>query len=459
MKSQPTSLRSRLTTVYSVVIVLILLGFAGLVYSVVVYLQARFDRDRLDTGYELIEEVLVNSGGDVYDVMNLSGDRLFRVQYIGEHPAALPDVYETAGYQAATFTFLEGGDEPWLGYRRFSRHGRHFLVRRGLVPGYGIAIEYVIEVTGSSAGAHYLLLVLAGSLLIGSILAWLIARGFARQAVSPVQGITDQARRISADSLSERLPVTNPRDEAGQLANEFNAVLDRLEKSFNQLRRFSADVSHELRTPLASIRSTGEVVLRDAPSPTRCSEALEEILEEVDYMSRILDVLLLLSRGESGKLTVNPVMVDLVEVTEASVADLRILAEEKHQELAISAVDKVSVTADATLLRQALNNVIHNAIRYAPDAGRIMVEVALTDDSSCCIRIMDSGPGIPVNEREAVFDRFYRLDKSRTRTLGGAGLGLSIARWAIDANGGSIAFIDREGWGCCCEITLPVSSS
>jgi len=286
-----------------------------------------------------------------------------------------------------------------------------------------------------------------------------VAGGYllAARALSPVAAVTRKAREITAERLGERLPVRNPNDEIGRLAMVFNQTLARLESSFEQLRRFTADASHELRTPLTSIRSVGEVALRGPMEREACREAIGSMLEETDRLTRLLENLLTLARGESGRAQLSRRPAELTSLVGEVVEELRILAEEKDQTLLLDAPAPISVVVDVASLRQAVTNVLHNAIRYTPAGGHLEVGVALRGGQAA-IEIIDDGPGIPAADRSKVFERFYRVDEARSRADGGAGLGLSIARWAVEANAGHIEFCDREDPGSCCRITLPLAS-
>jgi len=179
------------------------------------------------------------------------------------------------------------------------------------------------------------------------------------------------------------------------------------------------------------------------------------MLEETERLTQLVDSLLTLARGDAGKANLAPHLLDLNALVGEVVEDLRILSEEKNQTLSTSFRSSVMVTADEPTLRQAVSNVLHNAIVYTPKGGHIEVHTAKAEDGNAVIDIIDDGPGIPESERTKVFDRFYRVKGARSREEGGVGLGLAIAQWAVKANAGAIAFLDREGPGALCRITLP----
>jgi signal transduction histidine kinase len=236
-----------------------------------------------------------------------------------------------------------------------------------------------------------------------------------------------------------------------------NDTFARLESSFEQLRRFTADASHELRTPLSVIRSIGEMQLREGRTPAEYREAIGSMLEEVDRLTRLVETLLLLSRGDAGTVQLAKAELDLRELARDAAGSLGILAEERRQTLRLTAPDEVQVFADRLVLREAITNILDNAIRYAPHGSTIEVSV-LGGATDAVLNVADEGPGIPPEHRERVFDRFYRVDEGRARQSGGTGLGLAIAKWAVEANGGRIT-LESNGRGSVFRIELPVSPS
>jgi len=283
-----------------------------------------------------------------------------------------------------------------------------------------------------------------------------IAGGYflAGRVLSPVGAMAQKAREITAESLAKRLPVDNAQDEFGRLATVFNDTLSRLQDAFERLRRFTADASHELRTPLTAMRSVGEVALQNTLDAVTYRDVIGSMLEEVDRLTRLVESLLILTRAESGKIQLAPEAMDLAGLAGHVIDQLRVLADEKQQELTRRTPIRVHATGDAALIRQALMNLIHNAIKYTPNGGTITVEVNATDGRAM-IEVRDTGPGIPAEHRDRIFDRFYRVDASRSREEGGVGLGLAIARWAVEANGGQIELASDGTDGSLFRVILP----
>jgi len=295
-------------------------------------------------------------------------------------------------------------------------------------------------------------------LLLGLPIA-VAAAGFggymlARRALAPIERMTERAETITAERLSDRLPVSNPDNEMGRLATVFNATLARLQESFDQMRRFTADVSHELRTPLTAIRSVGEVGLRGGPRAEGEYRAIiGSMLEEVDRLAGMVDRLLTLSRAETGEAKLSIESIGLKELAESVVGDLAVLAEEKSQQVVVEAHGSPRAAGDRLMVRQALINLVDNAIKFAPAASAIIIRVADTADHAT-VDVIDRGPGIPAAARDRIFDRFFRAS-SAPADAAGTGLGLSIARSAVETVSGTLTLEHTDQSGSTFRITLP----
>jgi heavy metal sensor kinase len=315
----------------------------------------------------------------------------------------------------------------------------------------------VIQVARSESGMRQELRDLLLFLLLGLPLA-VAAAGLggysvARRALAPVERMAERARSITAEHLSDRLPVDNPRDEFGRLATVFNDTLGRLEASFGQMRRFTSDVSHELRTPLTAIRSVGEVGLRERRDERAYREIIGSMLEEADRLSMLVERLLTLSRVESGGAKLKIDSIDLRELAAEVSGQLAVLAEEKGQALDLEGPSGLRCLADRVVLGQAVTNLVDNAIKYSPPGGRILIRVSETGEGAQ-LDICDEGPGIAPSRAAHIFDRFYRAAPGSAE---GAGLGLSIAKWAVEVNGGRLK-LEESGRGCTFRITLPAAA-
>jgi heavy metal sensor kinase len=322
-------------------------------------------------------------------------------------------------------------------------------------------IPVVIQVARSETPLRQerseLMLMLALGLPVAVALAGIGAYTLARRALSPIERMTDRARTITAERLSDRLPVHNPEDEMGRLATVFNETLGRLEASFDQMRRFTADVSHEVRTPLTAIRSVGEVGLREHRDEAQYRAIIGSMLEEVDRLASLVDRLLTLSRAETGQAKLTLEDVDLRDLADNVTAHLGVLAEEKGQSIAIERTGAAVAHADRLCLRQALINLVDNAIKFTPRDGRIGIRMSETANDAV-IDVIDTGRGIDAESRERIFDRFYRIGDGTAETRG-VGLGLSIAKGAVEATGGRLTLEVSGPSGSTFRITVPRAPS
>jgi heavy metal sensor kinase len=303
------------------------------------------------------------------------------------------------------------------------------------------------------------LTVLALAFPLALVLAGFGGFALARKALAPVDAMAQKAERISAEQLSERLPIENPEDELGQLAGAFNATLARLEAAFEQLRRFTADASHELRTPLTAIRSVGEVALQTQKSATEYRDVIGSMLEETDRLTRLVDSLLTLSLADAGHIHVQRADIALLGLAQEASSLVEVLAEEKRQRISVEGEPALMVSGDRLILRQALINLIDNAIKYSPTEAEIVVRVRAGKDNQVIVEVVDQGPGVPQEHQARIFERFYRVDRARSREWGGAGLGLAIARWAVEVHGGRITLQSVEGQGSTFRVTLPSTTT
>jgi two-component system, OmpR family, sensor kinase len=280
----------------------------------------------------------------------------------------------------------------------------------------------------------------------------------ARRSLAPVAAMASEARGMGAANLQRRLPIANERDELGQLALTFNQLLDRLEASFEQQRRFMADASHELRTPVAILRGETEVTLsQNERTPAEYRETLSILRDESQRLARIIEDLFILARADAGQypLTLRDAYLD--EIAGEALVRARSLAQSKQITLTSSIEPELPINADEALLARMLLNLLDNAIKYSP-AGSSVNLSCRRDGGQYLVSVSDQGPGIPAEMRALVFDRFFRVDKARSRAEGeiaGAGLGLSIARWIAEAHHGRLELASSNGLGATFAAFLP----
>ena len=427
MRLGAPSVRTRLSLWHAGVLAIIICLFSA---GTLLFVRARLYRaldDQLRQDLATIEKVYREETGDLGELDNRMGMTLFEVA------EGQTVIYRTASWPppaAKPYRTMTTADPAHrVSVARDETALRQTLWTLAVILASGIPCAMALAMAG-------------GYLLAGRVLA-------------PVGAMADTARRITAESLSAQLPVENPHDEFGRLALVFNETLSRLDIAFEQLRRFTADASHELRTPLTGIRSVGEVALQRPLSTQEYRDVIASMLEEVDRLTRLVENLLLLTRAEAGRIPMKPVVVDLTELV-GSVSDtLRVLADEKNQEWTVDIAEHVTAACDASILRLAVTNVMYNAIKYTPDKGEIRVTARRSSLGDAVIEIQDTGPGIALTHRQRIFERFYRVDDARSRDTGGVGLGLAIARWAVEANGGRIELESEEGRGTMFRIVLP----
>lgn len=288
------------------------------------------------------------------------------------------------------------------------------------------------------------------SMIFLSLASWLTVN----RSLEPLILLTDTAQQISqTNDLSRRIPEElSPEDEVGSLIRNFNDTLARLETLFTAQQRFLADVSHELRTPLTVIKGNADLIQKFGAD----EESITTIKEEVDRMTRMVGDLLLLAQAESGKLALTSTILDLDELLIDSFQQLRVLARDKV-DLKLVEIDQAIVSGDRDRLKQVFINLISNAINYTPINGVVKVRL-IKEESVVKVLIEDNGPGIAAEDIEHIFDRFYRAEKSRTRSKSsGYGLGLSIANKIILAHNGRITVESVPGVGStfCVELPLP----
>jgi heavy metal sensor kinase len=278
----------------------------------------------------------------------------------------------------------------------------------------------------------------------------------ASRALRPVDQIARAARSISAHDLSQRLNLDLPDDELGRLARTFDAMIARLDKAFRRQRRFTADASHELRTPLTIIKGDLSLALAHPRDAGYYYQVLAEVDEEVDHMSRLVERLLSLARADAEGLVLHRQTVDLSVILNDLIEQTRPLAEAKGLTLTAQIAPSLVASVDPDAVTQVVLNLLDNAIKYTP-SGRVRLSAHRTRSGSDGIRIAisDSGPGIPAEHLPHIFDRFYRVDRARSRELGGAGLGLAIARELARAHGGDVTVHSVSGEGSTFSVHLP----
>jgi heavy metal sensor kinase len=325
-----------------------------------------------------------------------------------------------------------------------SRDGSLFLVEAGA------------PLKQSENVLHGLLLAFAVGLPL--VVAVAIAGGYLlmRRALAPVGEITRTAEQITSRNLSERLPEAKTGDELEALSIALNRMIARIEHSFRHVNRFSADASHELRTPLTVLRGELEAIAQRPDLPLDVRETIGSTLEETERLSKIVESLLAISRLDAGEALMTRERFDLTALVTDTADQMRLLAEDKQIALKCAATVGVEVEGDQGRVKQIVVNLVDNAIKYTGEGGTVEISVGVVNGSAV-LEVTDSGVGIPSEAISHVFERFYRVDKARSRQMGGAGLGLSIVKSICTAHEGRVRVESKEGKGSRFTVELPLT--
>ena len=452
------TIRARLTLWYVALLALILCAFCAFLYfSLSRTLHDETDRALADAARGALDTLDVRDG----------------VAHLGETPdglvsgtlVVLADVQGqplNANVPAATVLPLaasarEAGSGPLL--TTVALQGDEWRVLSQPVDGGGQTTA-VLQVARSEQGVEVALdrLLLLMGLAVPLALLLAVAGGLflASRALGPIDRITRTAARIGAADLSRRLALPASPDEVGRLAATFDRMLERLEEAFARQRRFTADASHELRTPLALLTSRADVALARPRTLAEYREALTGVRDDAARMAQLLGELLTLARVDRGQELLAREPVALADLVADTLAALEPLATDRQVALQVGALLPCIVTGDQTRLTQLLINLVDNALKYTPAGGRVTVGLA-RDADMALLSVADTGIGIPPEHLPRLFERFYRVDAARTRTAGGAGLGLAIAEWIAQAHGGTIAVTSRSGGGSVFSVRLPLA--
>lgn len=463
----PRHVRSRMTLWYVLVLGVLLLAYAGVATSYLFFsLREQLDHDLLEDS-ERVEGLLQNSPdgmvtlGSVHhgedepnmrrfvEVWSGDGRLLYRSPTLGERTLGAPPTAGLAHTAEDSPSTLRLADGTLI---RITTSLHTMADRR-------VLLRVAHTEQGLWREIQEFVSVLLLALPLALVLAGFSGFALARNALAPIDAMAHKAERISAERLNERLPIENPEDELGHLARAFNATLARLEATFDQLRRFAADASHELRTPLTAIRSVGEVALQAPKSAPEYRDVIGSMLEETDRLTRLVDTLLTLSRADAGHIHLQRTDISLLGLAQEASSLVEVLAEEKRQRISVEGEPALMVSGDRLILRQALVNLIDNAIKYSPAEAEIVVRVRAGKDNQPTVEVVDQGPGVPQEHQSRIFDRFYRVDSARSREWGGAGLGLAIVRWAVEIHGGQVSFESVEGQGSTFRVVLPSATT
>jgi two-component system OmpR family sensor kinase len=463
------SVRGRLTLFYVSVLAVVLVIVCGLIYLLLA--RALFVRvdENLQAGVRIAMTSLSNDLGEGQDyedaarstaaelsssaqmlaIYDSKGRLLAESGRDGELVITLPPSSDIpdSGELLQTVVESDGDDRHRLAFRRVSLPSAAYIVVMGadLEP-----MDEELEFLRRSL-AYVVPIALALAALSGSFLA--------RKTLSPVVAMADRARRIGVENLSERLPVANPRDELGRLAETFNELLGRLEASLVLQRQFMADASHELRTPVTTTRTAAAVALQQPHrDEAEYRDTLKIVEQQAARLSRVVDDMFTLARADSGTYPVQATPMYLDEVIEEVVRAARVVAATRQVTIDVSVLPSVAYTGDEELIRRMIVNLVDNACRHTPPGSSVRVELDQTD-TGYAVAVKDQGAGIPVAIREHIFERFFRGDESRRSSAReGAGLGLALARWIAKAHGGDVVLARSSPSGSTFVVSLPSRS-
>jgi two-component system, OmpR family, sensor kinase len=451
------SLRTRLTAWYSVLLVLTVAVFS----TAVLWLHwglllEQFDdslRSISGTANNVIEEELadrkdlpvaaadmvavVHPADYVVQVLDESGSPITRPS----ESMPLPPEVRSPGLTRATRTLTAADGEPWrVTVRSRTAHGYRYVVA------VGAPLDEAIE--------QWQTLLKACLIGIPLALIFAVAGGWwlGRHGLRPLTGMAAEAQAITALTLDKRLTVPPSATELSQLAGSFNDVLDQLGSALSTQRRFMADASHELRTPISILRTAADVTLsQSGRDEAEYREALAAVLQQASRLTRLVDDMLVLARADGGGYPMVLASVNLAALVTECVRELGARAEDKGIRVQTD-LEASTVWGDEALLRRMFSNLLGNALTYTSTGGAVEISLARVD-SRLVLRVADTGPGIPLDDRERVFERFVRLDPARA--AGGAGLGLAIARWVAEAHGGTVRILSSGSDGTVFAANLP----
>jgi heavy metal sensor kinase len=477
----PQSLRGRLTLWYTLVLGLPLVAFAGASFLVLdrallhradAFLDETLGAFTTELASEQQEEpnatlAIAASLNDVQfrevrlAVFDTSGTLIASgtvdtsARYVLRHPVNLDEVGEELRVRAvgARATFTVGQGER--GYRVAAEPATIFGKR------YLVAAAYPLhgnsETLERVGGAYFIAIPVL--LLIAAFGGYFLAA----HSLSPVASMSARAAEISSTNLNERLPVGSRRDELSSLAEVVNGLLERLEQAFAQQRRFMADASHELRTPVAILRTEADVTLsRPTRTEAEYRDSVAVMRDSARRLGRIVDDLFLLARADAGHVPLRRAPLYLEEVVDEAARAVRAIAQERGVTIDVSQLEDSPFVGDADLLGRLLLNLLDNAIKHTPNGGKVTLSLQRVG-REYHISVADTGAGIPTDAQSQIFDRFYRIDKARSREAAdetsGAGLGLAIARWIAEAHNGRLELARSDARGSEFLVSLPIGQN
>ncbi len=435
-------LTARMTLLYTALSVLMLAIFIPVLYrsatqAVRTSMENRLEAIVAQAQTDIADEDQEKDDPDADDYQELLEDFDQQGYYVG--------VYDENGRLLSGVDSGSASGDRWI-----VRKGTAVFGGRRLTVKAAGTVNYWNDTTKQLA--RYLAVILPSYLLLGALGAWWIAH----QSIRPVRAVSDTTTAIAeGGDLTKRLPPAKSKDEVGTLTNNFNAMLDSLEDSFQRERQFTSDASHELRTPVTVIAlSAGDAL--ETPLNEDARKDLEAIQSEAGRMKNLISQLLTLTRGYEGRLHFEPEEMDLSDMAASVCEVLESRAGEADIHLISEITSGTMVQVDQSLFTEVLLNLVENGIKYGKKGGHVWLRAEQTPDA-LRIHVSDDGIGMTAEEASHAFERFYRADRARDRC--GSGLGLSIVRWIVEMHGGSVSVESHLGEGTDCQVLLPHRNS
>lgn len=449
-----TKISIKLTIIYAFLFscVLLLLN-ASILYGIKYYLTTQAGQQVEDIGRTLTSKVNEQHVGindlhdkDFFDDISTTDNIYMRIL----------DVNGASINASGRFSYLVPVKEPYSRIMYMEVDEKHITYEniKLIKGGSPLYIQVIKDMDNEYDFLNILFILMAAADAIGILLS--IGTGFilSKRMLKPIDNITKTAQSISINNLKTRIEVKGPDDELNRLTKTFNNMIDRLQDSFERQVQFVSDASHELRTPISVIQGYADLLDRWGKDDRAVlDESVTAIKNETESMTSLVEKLLFLARGDSGTQRLEKEEFWLNEVIEEVIKESRLIAD-KHK-IVNTQNDAISIYADRKMIKQMLRIFIDNSIKFTPEQGEIRID-SVNQGSTVKITIEDTGVGIPEKDIPKIFDRFFRVDKARAREKGGSGLGLSIARWIIDAHRGKVSVESSIGKGTKINITIPV---
>jgi heavy metal sensor kinase len=388
----------------------------------------------------IYEHTLLSSRKQFIQIKDKNGNEIYRSLSLGSLDLPIDTISKSNGVFLTTV-------------ENFNSHKIRLAVLRSDYIVVGIAYS-LDEVNHAMTNLFKIFILLIPFALIVSVIGGIFLAG---RSLKPVDDIVKTAREIASGNLHRRIPEPKAQDEISNLVKTLNEMIEQIDRSFERMRQFSADVSHELKTPLTIIRGEIELALTSKKSVSALRKTLADILEEVVRLSNMIEDLLMLYKSETGQIKLDIKKVNIAKLLMELLEDMKILAEKNEVNLKVGRIEEVFVDGDEMKLKQLFLNLIDNAIKYNKKNGVVEINVE-NQGEFVNISVSDTGIGIPKEELNFIFERFYRVDKARTRASGGAGLGLSIAKWIAQMHNGRIEVESELGQGSKFTVILPRQS-